>query len=82
MSDVLYRIQRGPRFKPIVVHHNKLKPGHYREKPDLSWLPDLVESKEQDVNNLVEPCDKKREILRPKRPSRAPPRYGEWYYGQ
>ena len=33
-NDVLFRIQSGQRTKPIVVHHEKLKPYLGDDKPD------------------------------------------------
>ena len=36
MSDVLYRIQKGPKSKPKVVHHDRLKA--YRGSNTLDWL--------------------------------------------
>ena len=36
ISDVIYRIQRGPRAKPKVVHHDRLKPYCGQEVSD--WL--------------------------------------------
>ena len=34
LNDVLFRIQAGPRNKPLVVHHDKLKPYLGEDKPD------------------------------------------------
>jgi len=36
MSDVLYRVQKGPKSKPKVVHHDRLKAYHGPNVPD--WL--------------------------------------------
>ena len=38
LNDVLFRIQSGPKAKPIVVHHDKLKPYLGEDKPD--WFGD------------------------------------------
>ena len=34
LNDVLFRIQFGPRTKPMVVHHDKLKPYLGEDKPE------------------------------------------------
>ena len=34
LNEVLFRIQSGPRNKPMVVHHDKLKPYLGEDKPD------------------------------------------------
>ena len=36
MSDVLYRVQKGSKSKPNVVHHDRLKACHGPNVPD--WL--------------------------------------------
>ena len=36
MSDVLYRVQKGPKSKPRVVHHDRLKAYHGPNVPD--WM--------------------------------------------
>ena len=34
LNEVLFRIQSGPKSKPLVVHHAKLKPYLGEEKPE------------------------------------------------
>lgn len=34
LNEVLFRIQAGPKSKPLVVHHDKLKPYLGEDKPD------------------------------------------------
>lgn len=41
LSDVIYRIQQGPRTKPRVVHHNRLKTYHSKEHIDTTWVGNL-----------------------------------------
>ena len=38
LNDVLFRIQSGQKMKPVVVHHNKLKPYLGEDKP--GWFVD------------------------------------------
>lgn len=45
LNDVLFRIQSGPKSKPLVVHHDKLKPYVGEDKPD--WFV----SKKTNTNN-------------------------------
>ena len=43
LSDVIYRIQKGPKLKPNVVHHDRLRPYHGPNVPD--WLTEDSEHK-------------------------------------
>ena len=36
LNDVLFRIQSGLKAKPVVVHHDKLKPYLGKDKP--TWF--------------------------------------------
>ncbi|XP_028299789.1 uncharacterized protein LOC114461699 [Gouania willdenowi] len=38
LDDLIYRIQKSPRSKTKVVHHDKLKPFHSRTPLDNSWV--------------------------------------------
>uniref|UniRef100_A0AAV2K6V2 Integrase p58-like C-terminal domain-containing protein n=1 Tax=Knipowitschia caucasica TaxID=637954 RepID=A0AAV2K6V2_KNICA len=38
LDDLVYQIQKGPRAKIKVVHHDKLKPFHSRALLDNSWV--------------------------------------------
>lgn len=38
LDDLVYQIQKGPRTKIKVVHHDKLKPFHSRTPLDNSWV--------------------------------------------
>ncbi|RXN37833.1 Transposon Ty3-G Gag-Pol poly [Labeo rohita] len=38
LDDLVYRIQRNPRTKVKVVHHDKLKPYHSRQPLENSWV--------------------------------------------
>ncbi|KAK3521358.1 hypothetical protein QTP70_003433 [Hemibagrus guttatus] len=38
LDDLVYRIQRSPRAKVKVVHHDKLKPYHSRQPLENSWV--------------------------------------------
>ncbi len=38
LDDLVYRIQRNPRTKVKVVHHDKLKPYHSRQHLENSWV--------------------------------------------
>lgn len=38
LDDLVYRIQKSPRTKVKVVHHDKLKPFHSRTPLDNSWV--------------------------------------------
>ncbi len=52
LSDVVVRIQRGPRHKPKVLHVNRLKP--YHGEVDKTWLsPGLGDSasQQQDIGH-------------------------------
>jgi hypothetical protein len=79
LCDSLYRIQKGPRFKSFVVHHNKLKPALCRNEVDTSWirspgeLHEVVHNESNVENELAEPSSRpKRNILS---------RLGDWYMG-
>ena len=38
MSDVLYRVKKGPKSRPKVVHHDRLKAYHGPNVPDwMEW---------------------------------------------
>ena len=83
ISDCLYRVQQGPNTPSMVVHHNKLKKANCRVKPDISWVykispPRLVDEK-NDEESGTSGADRPH---RPQRVSKAPQRYGEWYYGE
>ena len=39
LNEVLFRIQSGPKSKPWVVHHDKLKPYLGEDKPN--WFDDM-----------------------------------------
>ena len=61
MSDVLYRIQKGSKTKPKVVHHDRLKAYHGPNVPD--WLSKSSASKEagaprdtEDPATISSPC--------------------------
>ena len=73
MSDLIYRIQKGPKFKALVVHHNKLKRAQCRYDVDISWLqrnvlPPVQSNTEQNVSD------------RPTRVRHPPNLYGEWHF--
>ncbi|KAL1254823.1 hypothetical protein QQF64_012884 [Cirrhinus molitorella] len=38
LDDLVYRIQKNPRTKVKVVHHDKLKPFHSRQPLGNSWV--------------------------------------------
>ncbi|XP_057183036.1 uncharacterized protein LOC130549723 [Triplophysa rosa] len=38
LDDLVYRIQKSPKAKVKVVHHDKLKPYHARQPLDNSWV--------------------------------------------
>ena len=38
LDDLVYRIQKGPKTKVKVVHHNQLKPYRCRDPLDSSWV--------------------------------------------
>ncbi|XDV23189.1 hypothetical protein PO909_027876 [Leuciscus waleckii] len=38
LDDMIYRIQKGPKTKVKVVHHDKLKPYHSRQPLENSWV--------------------------------------------
>ncbi|KAL7848366.1 hypothetical protein AOLI_G00230840 [Acnodon oligacanthus] len=38
LDDLVYRIQKNPKTKVKVVHHDKLKPYHSRSPLDTSWV--------------------------------------------
>lgn len=38
LDDMVYRIQKGPKTKVKVVHHDKLKPYHSRQPLENSWV--------------------------------------------
>ncbi|KAI4904870.1 hypothetical protein NFI96_011571 [Prochilodus magdalenae] len=38
LDDLVYRIQKNPKTKVKVVHHDKLKPYHSRTPLDTSWV--------------------------------------------
>jgi hypothetical protein len=55
LSEVTYRIQRGPKTKMKVVHFDRLKPYKGEEKP--TWLENKMD-KEQENNIIEEDNDK------------------------
>ncbi|KAK5868008.1 hypothetical protein PBY51_012455 [Eleginops maclovinus] len=38
LDDLVYRIQKGPKTKVKVVHHDQLKPYRCRDPPDNAWV--------------------------------------------
>ena len=79
ISDVLFKIQTGPKALAKVVHHDHLKPCHLREPMDVSWVDSLSLSPSPN-----EPCisensqESPQVIVRPKRSRRPPERFGDW----
>lgn len=55
MSDVTYKVQRTPRTKALVVHHNRLKPYHCDDVP--AWISDLCLEIDPDQTILYEVGD-------------------------
>ena len=52
MSDVLYRIQKGSKSKPKVVHHDRLKPYRGPNVPD--WLSESSAPKQTESHRASE----------------------------
>ncbi|KAL6458845.1 hypothetical protein MHYP_G00323170 [Metynnis hypsauchen] len=44
LDDLVYRIQKNPKTKVKVVHHDKLKPYHSRTPLDTSWVHQYAEA--------------------------------------
>ena len=42
LDDLVYRIQKGPKTKTKVVHHDQLKPYRSREPLDKTWAMELA----------------------------------------
>ena len=38
MSDVVFKIQKGPTSKPKIIHYNRLKPFYARNPINLKWM--------------------------------------------
>jgi len=86
LDDVVYIIQKGPRTKPKVVHHDKLKAFKPREPLDNAWV-----FKEKQAESTGDPGDldpgtsantlggsQESPSKRPKRVTKAPDKFGEW----
>ena len=44
LDDLVLRIQKGPKTKATVVHHDQLKPYYCRDPLDNSWVIQLAQS--------------------------------------
>ena len=59
LSSVNFRIQMNPNKRPIIVHHDRLKPYYARnpEENDTSWIYDLPGyQKPANTNRINVPC--------------------------
>lgn len=78
LDDVVYIIQKGPKSKCKIVHHDKLKAYKSREPLDNGWVfrktPEApkTESKDNPEKKTVICTD------RPKRATKSPNHFGEW----
>ena len=92
LSDVTYRIQKGIKTKPRVVHYNRLKP-YYGENPPTWFQPgnipgetpvpkeDEMGTRKTQGNPQSTRDENKEEILRPRRSQRSrktPNKFGDW----
>jgi len=81
LNDVVYRIQRGPRKKPNVVHRDRLWKYSGVERAD--WFQGPVQEKSEDVSSRTTTQQENQEVntkgrarvRRPKRRQKLPPRF-------
>ena len=58
LDDLVYRIQKGPKTKVKVVHHNQLKPYRCRDPLDNTWALEQAQSlTPMEVSPPVDPAD-------------------------
>ena len=57
ISDVVYKIQKSPRSKSRIIHHDRLRPYHGEKTP--TWLDDVEEVQPVTTDSLGRPSSKK-----------------------